>query len=77
MIIDLLNDLDASGTLEQLYKCGLISHKAIIYREIYLAVDIQQKVHRKELADAVHLTADKFKVSTDTVYRAIRTLSKP
>lgn len=42
-MIDLLNDLDARGALRALWDAGMLNSSTYTHREIYLAVDAQQR----------------------------------
>lgn len=72
-LIEIMNFLDSEGHLQKMYKGGLISARIIQFREMYLQVDLKMRVHDKSQRVAVEETADMMKVSTDTVYKALRT----
>lgn len=64
------------GTWNKLFKSGLLPLKAFTYREIYLFVDIQMRVHFKGKEKAVQEAEDKFRVSRQTIYIALRHFEK-
>ena len=70
-MIQILNQLDADGLLVKLFKSGLITHKYMFYRDIYLRYE-KYKNEGKKILDAEFLTAKDFKISESTVQRAIR-----
>lgn len=63
--------LSASGELTELYINGVISHKVLMYRDIYYDLDIQIKQGRGKM-ESLQATADRFGVSINTVYRAFK-----
>ena len=77
-LLDLLNQLDAAGTLGQLYRAGILNLKCYNYREIV-------SVHRALLATptyadqptrAARAAARQCQVGVATVYRAIAEMAQ-
>lgn len=67
--------LTASGELTQLFCNGLVSGKALMYRDMFFDYDVQIKTGSKSM-DAVQLVADRYGVTIQTVYRAIRWMNE-
>jgi hypothetical protein len=65
-----LTKLTETGELTEMFKNGLIGYKVLMYRDIYLQLDIEFKsgVARYQ---AIQNVADLFDVGQSTVYRAI------
>ena len=63
-------DANKKEVLRQLYKDGLIGHKPILY------IDIHEKYNSLPglKADRVKIIAKGLGCSTDTIYRALRTI---
>ena len=70
MVITLVNRLAEAGDLQRLYRAGLIGSKVLRYRDLYLSYDKELKLGRQS-AEAITFTADEFRVSELTVYKAI------
>ena len=69
MLIDWINK--NNDTLLALHKAGLLSHTVFFYRNLYS--DYTARVIMGEQKTlAVLLTADKFRISETTVYRAMK-----
>lgn len=71
MIIELLNELEFSGTLTRLYKCGLIDSKIKFWREVYLMVDAEMKSGNTKSV-AVTEVSGKLKISERVVWKILR-----
>lgn len=69
-MIEKTNKLDKEFGLMNLFKDGIISWTLLRDRDIYLQYDIYIKMGLAEM-DAKEQTAQAFRVSTQTVYRAI------
>lgn len=73
-----IKKLDETGALPKLVTVGLISPKASTYMRITETVIIQQQRLRNTPNKVIiSNVANKFKVSTATVYRAINIMRKP
>jgi hypothetical protein len=69
-MINIVNELDKNYGLMKLFKANIIPWTVLRDRDIYLQYDIYIKTGLAEM-DAKEQTAMTFKVSTQTVYRAI------
>lgn len=76
-VIDVVNSFSKDGKLDVLFRCGLVSTKAITYRDMYLKYDayLRQGLTKKEARKRV---ASFFNGCEDrTVFRAISLMSTP
>lgn len=71
MDIQIINDLQQSGVLTELYKAGVISSKIFEQRDIYLWVQAQIKTRGISKNKAVIEAEVKFNKGRNTIYRAI------
>jgi hypothetical protein len=69
--LKLITDLSKSGELTNLYRSGLIGYKVLMYRDIYFDLGCEQLKGNGKM-QSVQNIADKYGVSTDTVWRAVR-----
>lgn len=72
-LIDLLNQLDQSGALGQLYRSGVLNLKSYNYREVvgvYRAL-LATPTYADQPSRAAEATAQQCRVALRTVYRAI------
>lgn len=67
-----LKTLFDDGIMSALYKAGFISSKAFRDRDIHLWVDAQVKTRNVSKYKAIIEASYKFKVSEDTVKRAVK-----
>lgn len=68
---ELIIRLTDSGELVNLYKCGLLSSNVFKYRDISLYVHSLEAIGNGRM-DAITLASDKFNVSIQTIYKALR-----
>lgn len=71
MDIDYINQLIADGTLENLYRAGLISYRVFEWREIYLWVNtlmLEQGISQEKAVLKAQIHYDK---SRTTIYKAV------
>lgn len=72
----IINKLQALGFTAWLYKLGVANSKILSYANAYNYMDTMKKTgHTK--AEAVKLTASKFKLTRRTMYNVIREMEKP
>lgn len=77
-IFNEIKRLHNDGTLPRLVSVGLLSPKALTYMNIAERVDTQQqRMRRTTSANIIHNVANEFKVSTATVYRAVKVMKTP
>jgi hypothetical protein len=74
-MIEKANKLDQVFGLMNLFRDGIIPWTLLRDRDIYLQYDIYLKVGKKSM-DAREQTAEDFKVSIETVHRAIRKMNE-
>ena len=74
-MIEIIREMDRNGNLKLLLKRGLISIKTVIYYEICLEVDKQQRTTRKPRLQIITEVAEQFKTSERAVYRALKLFS--
>jgi DNA invertase Pin-like site-specific DNA recombinase len=67
----LIIELTATGKLTELFTCGLVGYKTLMYRDIYFDVDILLKMGVEKMV-AKQQIAEKYGVSLKTVYNAIK-----
>lgn len=70
-MIDVIMELEKNGVLKKLTSAGFISTKLFLYYEIYLEVDKRKKTTKLSQSKIVADVADVFRVSEQTIYRAI------
>jgi hypothetical protein len=73
MVIDLLDKLHESGDLKLLFQSGMVSSKVILQRRIYHTYKSRTEFNSKN-HKAVKETAGVHNVSTNTVYKIIRSM---
>jgi hypothetical protein len=73
--LNLINDLTISGTITELHRCGVVSYKVLMYRDIYYDVDVLLKMGTEKTV-AKQQVADRFGVCLKTVYNAIKFMEK-
>lgn len=71
-MIELITKLEKSGDLKKLINAGFISTKLLLYYEIYLEVDKQLRTTTKPKYIIVEDVGSIFRVSSQTVWRAIK-----
>lgn len=71
--LDVLREMETSGTLRPLVISGLVPAKVLTYMEMLYDVDRQVKAGERK-RQAVCMTATVFNVSPQCVYRAIKAL---
>jgi hypothetical protein len=69
--LKLITDLSKSGELTNLYRSGLIGYKVLMYRDIYFDLGCEQMKGLGKMQCAQNI-ADKYGISIDTVWRAVR-----
>jgi hypothetical protein len=74
-MIKIVNELDKSFGLMNLFKGGLIPWTVLRDRDIYLQYDIYIKMGKREM-DAKEQTAEDFKVNFRTVQRAVKKMNE-
>jgi hypothetical protein len=74
MIIEVLNDLEANGTLKVLVRNGVIPAKIVFYREVYMQVEAYIIINQCNIGLAVSEVAEKLNIHERTVHRAIKTM---
>ena len=77
-LIDLLNQLDAAGTLAQLYTSGVLNLKSYNHRElvsVYRAL-LATPTYADQPGRAARATATQCRVSLRSVYRAIEEMEQ-
>jgi hypothetical protein len=65
-----IRKLTETGELTQMYSNGIIGYKVLMYRDIYFQYDIELRLGVSRM-QAIQNTADIFKISNRTIYRAI------
>jgi hypothetical protein len=63
--------LTETGELNWLFSNGMVSGKILMYRDMFFDYDILIRQGAKKMA-ALQATADRYKVSVQTIYRAIK-----
>jgi hypothetical protein len=74
-MIDTINEMDKNFGLMKLFKGGIIPWTVLRDRDIYLQYDIYRKMGKKSM-DAREQTAEDFKVSIETVLRAVKKMNE-
>jgi hypothetical protein len=69
--LELITELSKTGELTNLYRSGIIGYKVLMYRDIYFDLGCEQKKGYAK-TQSVQNIADKYGVSTDTIWRAVR-----
>jgi len=72
MRLVLLKKLSRDRVLTNLVTSGIVDPTIKIWYDIYLEWDKMNKVTKKSKTDIIQATADRFSVSSRTVYKAIR-----
>lgn len=77
-LIDLLNELEQTGTLGKLYKCGAATLAVYAQREVFntYAALLATPHYADRRTKAVEATATQCRVSKGTVWRAIRQMQR-
>ncbi|MBS7564672.1 hypothetical protein KHS38_09675 [Mucilaginibacter sp. Bleaf8] len=75
MTIQLANALYEAGTLSELFKSGFITDKIFTYREIYLWVHTQMRIHSITKNKAVLEAQGKFDKDERTIWRALNSFT--
>jgi hypothetical protein len=73
--IEVLNELDQSGFLVKAIKCGLITPRLFLWRDVALKHDIHLRSGKKYM-DAEFLTAQEFRISESYVRKIVREMKK-
>ncbi len=73
-MINTINELDSKFNLMKLFKSGIIPWTILRDRDIYLQFDIYRKMG-KSVMDSKEQSALDFKVSIETVHRAVRKMT--
>lgn len=79
-IYEYINENGLNDKLTELFRAGLVNYKPLLYRDMYSDFDVllrQYTVNRymdelRRRRIAVLEVAEKYKVSAETVYRAVR-----
>ena len=75
MTVQILDSLNSDGKLKRLVQVGVVPIKIMVYYEMYHEFQRQKEELKKCrgcVVQAVTFTADKFRVSEKTVYKAIQ-----
>jgi hypothetical protein len=75
MLIEYLNKLTFDGTIDTLYKHGIIPYHYVIYRDIYNHRELLLKQGYKR-TESVYMISVMFGLSYRTVYLAIKEMQK-
>lgn len=75
MKIQLVNTLYDNGSLSQMYKAGFITAKVFEYREIYVWIHTQMRIHGICKSKAVFEAQGKFQKDERTIWRALNCFS--
>jgi Fe2+ or Zn2+ uptake regulation protein len=80
-LIDLLDQLEAQGLLTRLYQAGALNLAAIEHRQQYqyyqaLRLTPHYQEHDQRTR-AIEATAKRYRVTSATVYRALRLMQQP
>lgn len=73
--IDLINRLQKSGLAAWLYRLGVINSRALCYANAYNYMDALEKTGQPR-AEAIKLTAAKFKLTRRSVYNIVREMEQ-
>jgi len=73
MTIEKVNEYYETGVLTDLMNSGFLSPKILMYRQIYLWVDLQQKTRNINKTKAALEAEIQFKLSKYTIWLALRT----
>jgi hypothetical protein len=69
--LDHVRKLTETGELNWLFSNGMVSGKVLMYRDMFFDYDIQIRQGAKKMT-ALQTTADRYSVSVQTIYRAIK-----
>lgn len=69
---EIIAKLSANGDLMKLYNEGAISYKILMYRDIYEDFQIKMSVTPFGRTAIYHELADQWKVSLNTIIRAVK-----
>jgi len=69
--IDILNELDRTHGLKNLFEKGFITWSVIWHRDVYNEFDVYRRLGNN-VAESVLLTSVKLNTSQKTVYKAIK-----
>ena len=69
--LDHVRKLTETGELNWLFSNGMVSGKVLMYRDMFFDYDIQIRQGAKKM-NALQTTADRYSVSVQTIYRAIK-----
>jgi hypothetical protein len=73
--IDFLNKITFDGTIDYLFKAGVIKYNWLMYRDIYNMRDmlLKQGYSKK---DSVYVCVVKFRIDYSNVYRALKKMEE-
>lgn len=74
-MINIINDMDNKFGLMNLFKAGIIPWTVLRDRDIFLQYDIYRRMG-KAIMDAKEQSALDFKVSIETVHRAVKKMNE-
>jgi len=69
--LDQVRKLTETGELNWLFSNGMVSGKVLMYRDMFFDYDILIRRGAKKMT-ALQTTADRYSVSVQTIYRAIK-----
>jgi hypothetical protein len=73
--LEIINQIEGVFGLNNLAKRGILPISVLVHKEIYLEYDKFIKLEYSKM-DAASLTAERFKVSERTVFRAIKMMEQ-